>query len=116
MAEGSAREAQLDQFWQATEADFTQALAGLSAEDFDPAAISRDFLAAISRQARALFEEVAVPGMADGKIERAEKIVTAHRNLNTLLAGRSKLGRKLWDRLGLTPPDPKAKPKVEIDA
>lgn len=116
LAEGSAREAQLDQFWQATEADFTQALAGLSAEDFDPAAISRDFLAAISRQARALFEEVAVPGMADGKIERAEKIVTAHRNLNTLLAGRSKLGRKLWDRLGLTPPDPKAKPKVEIDA
>lgn len=115
-AEGSAREAQLDQFWLATEADFTQALAGLSAEGFDAAAISKGFLAAISRQARSQFEEVAVPGMADGKIERAEKIVTAHRNLNALLAGRSKLGRKLWDRLGLTPPDPKAKPKLEIDA
>ncbi len=116
LAEGSAREAQLDQFWLATEADFTEALAGLSAEDFDAAAISRDFLGAISRQARSQFEDVAVPGMADGKIERAEKIVTAHRNLNALLSGRSKLGRKLWDGLGLTPPDPKSNPKVEIDA
>lgn len=116
LAEGSARDAQLDRFWQETEGDFTRALAELAEADCDAEALARRFLAAISRQARRQFEALAVPGLAEGKIDRAGKIVTAHRYLNTFLAGRSKSGRKLWDRLGLEPAAPKAEPNEEIPA
>lgn len=112
-AEGSARDAEVERFWSATEGDFTSALTALSAENADWAAIASDFLRAIGRQALGQFEALALPGMADGRIERAGKIVTEHRMLRALVHGYGKSGQKLWAGLGLTPPDPKAAQTLE---
>ncbi|EDZ48480.1 conserved hypothetical protein [Rhodobacterales bacterium Y4I] len=116
LAEGSAREAQLEHFWTATEGDFTAALAELAQEDFEPEATARQFLSGIGRQALAQFQELALPGMSDGRIEQAGRIVAANRNLNALIHGRSTQGKKLWNELGLTPTDLKASRKQQADA
>ena len=111
VAEGSAREAQLDQFWSATEGDFTQALSALTKDGVDGIAIAQGFLAAAGGQALAQFDALALPGLADGKIERAKGIVEARRIFAALIHGRSKPGRALWEKLDLTPPHPKKKDK-----
>lgn len=109
IAEGSAREAQLDRFWADTEGDFTSALAALSVSGFDAPKIALPFLTAIGAQALQQFDALALPGLWDGKIERTEKIVAARRILAALVQGRSKPGQKLWGSLNLTPPEPKPK-------
>ncbi|WP_071676021.1 type I-E CRISPR-associated protein Cse1/CasA [Nioella nitratireducens] len=114
--EGSAREAELDRFWSDTEADFTKALAELSQAVFDTAAISLGFLAAIGRQALRQFEALALPGLADRKMEKAGQIVAAHRGLRSLVQGHGAAGKKLWAGLDLTPPDPTPQLQKEVDA
>ncbi|MFY0311594.1 type I-E CRISPR-associated protein Cse1/CasA [Leisingera sp. D0M16] len=116
LAEGSAREAQLDHFWAATEGDFAAALAELAEEDFDAETVAKQFLSAIGRQALVQFQELAVPGMADCRIEQAGRIVAAHRNLTALVHGRSTQGKKLWNTLSLTQPVSKTVEKQKADA
>lgn len=116
IAEGTARDAQLDQFWAVTEPDFTAALARLATPGFDAASISRGFLAAIGRQALAQFDALALPGLGDGRIEHAGKVVAERRMLAALVHGRSKPGQKLWRDLGLEPPERPAPAHQEAEA
>ena len=115
-AEGNARQAQLDEFWATTEGDFTQALAALAQDDFDGADIAGRFLRAIGMQALRQFDTLALPGLSDGRIERAARIVAERRMLVALIHGRSKQGRAMWDKLDLTPPDPKLRQKQGAEA
>jgi len=116
VAEGSARQAQLDQFWIETEGDFTQALTDLAQAGFDGPKITKRFLTAIGQQALSQFDALALPGLSDGKIEHAAEIVSQRRILTALIQGRSNQGRKMWTDLGLTPPDPKPKTNQEVEA
>lgn len=111
LAEGSAREAQYEQFWSVTETDFTGALAALSGPGSDKAAIAQGFLKALGRQALTQFDALALPGLSEGRIERAQKIVTERRMLAVLVYGRSKPGQKLWSSLGVTPPERQTRAK-----
>lgn len=116
LAEGSAREAELDHFWTTTEGDFTDALAGLTAEGADPDVIAHSFLVCLGAQALRQFQSLAVPGMADSRIEKAGAIVAAHRQLRALVQGRSKSGQRLWAAAGLEPPEPHKPKSKEIEA
>ena len=116
IAEGTAREAQLDQFWAVTEGDFTAALARLAAPGFDAAALSRDFLTALGRQALAQFDALALPGLSEARIEHAGKVVAERRMLAALVHGRSKPGQTLWRNLGLEPPERPAPARQEAEA
>lgn len=116
VADGSARQAQLDQFWVETESDFTQALTDLAQAGFDGPKIAKRFMIAIGQQALSQFDALALPGLSDGKIERAAEIVSQRRILAALIYGRSNQGRKMWTVLGLTPPDLKPKTNQEVEA
>lgn len=116
LAEGSARDAELDHFWMSTEGDFTQSLAGLAAEGSDASAIARQFVTSIGDQALRQFQAFALPGMADSRIEKTDRIVASHRQLQALVQGRSKSGQKLWAAAGLEPPEPQKPKPQEIGA
>ncbi len=115
LAEGSAREAELDQLWSATEGDFSAALSGLAIEGHDAAAISHRFVRAIGAQALRQFQAHALPGMVDNSIKKAGAIVAAHRHLQALVLGRSKAGQKLWTAAGLQPPVSRKSTKQEVE-
>ncbi|WP_406737080.1 type I-E CRISPR-associated protein Cse1/CasA [Thioclava sp. GXIMD4215] len=116
LSEGSAREAQADQFWAATTDDFTAALAKLAGRDpkiaLDRAAIAGPFVVALGRQALAQFDALALPGLSEGRAERAAALIRQRGLLSALIHGRSKPGAKLWLKLGLTPPETKRKETV----
>jgi CRISPR system Cascade subunit CasA len=115
VAEGSARDAEYEQFWSATEGDFLDALAVLSAPDFDAADISQKFLGALGRQALAQFDALALPGLYWKKFPNIEdkkkkatgvlKIVEERTTLMALVYGRSKQGKSLWAGLDVVPPE-----------
>lgn len=114
VAEGSARDAQVEHLWATTEADFSAALAALSEEGRDQDAIALGFLKALGRQALEQFDALALPGLSEGRLERAREIVAARRILATLVHGRSKQGQKLWDGLGVAPSDRTAKTQEKV--
>tara|TARA_R110002072_G_scaffold109325_1_gene236574 strand:- start:4303 stop:5769 length:1467 start_codon:yes stop_codon:yes gene_type:complete len=105
LAEGEARDAQRERFFSQTQAAFEQAVAKLTAVNADPASIARDWLAAIQHSALKLFEEVALPGLAERTTRAQEAVVRAHRNLRATLAGRSKPGATLFGALELPVPE-----------
>lgn len=114
VAEGSARDAQYDQFWGATEYDFTTSLAALYGAKYDREEIARSFLNALGRQALRQFDALALPGLSEGRTERARKVVMERRTLAALVHGRSKQGQKLWGDLDLAPPERKAGEQEEV--
>lgn len=116
IAEGTARDAQMDQFWAETEADFTAALARMTKPGFDAASIAQAFLIALGRQALSQFDALALPGLGEGRIEHAGKVVSERRMLAGLVLGRSAPGQKLWRALGLEPPERPAPAQQEAKA
>lgn len=105
LAEGSARDGEIEAFWAETEPDFVRALRGLTAVNFDWSGLAARFLQAIGGKAMRRFETRALPGLAERRMKDAEAIVAAHRHLRGLVGGWSKPGRKLWEGLDLSPPE-----------
>lgn len=106
LAEGEAREAAREQFYIRTQAAFEARLTelgqGAEAED-----VARRWLADMRREGMAIFETLALPGLADRMVQDQKAIIDAHRNLAFAFAGYTPLGGKAFGALGL--PAPKRK-------
>lgn len=88
-------------FFDATQAPFEQLLASLSAGQ--PVAATT-WLAEMRRPALALFDAAVLPGMADLPESNRRARVQARAKLLAAFAGKSALGKKIFDPLNLTPP------------
>ena len=102
LAEGEAREAAREKFYIRTQDAFEAWVARLAGVDLQEAA--RGWLADMRRAALAIFEAVALPGLADRTITEQQTIISAHRDLTGSFAGYGKLGKKAFEVLLLPLP------------
>lgn len=116
LAEGEAREAAREAFFVRTQGAFEKRLADLVAlpaepEVFESARVGlvRSWLDDMRRAALTIFEELALPGLADRPTVEQVRIVKAHAALVAAFAGRTTQGRKAWGKLILDPPAPRGK-------
>jgi CRISPR system Cascade subunit CasA len=107
LAEGEAREAAREAFYQDTQGPFEARLAQLTAVNADPAAVSEGWLADLRGAALNLFDRHALPGLSERDVGDQKAIVEARRNLVAAFAGYGKLGREAFQRLGLPVPEQK---------
>lgn len=106
-AEGEAREAAREAFFQETQAAFEARLAQLTAVNADAGGVAALWLTDLRAAALALFDRHALPGLAERDIRDQQAVVAARRNLGAALAGYGKTGRAVWEALGLAPPEQK---------
>lgn len=104
LAEGEAREAARKGYYLRTQAAFESRLAGLAA---DPEGASRGWLADLRAVAVGMFDDLALPGLADRDTRDQAEIVQARRNLTAAFAGYGKLGGSAFGALGLPVPEQK---------
>lgn len=107
LAEGEAREAAREEFFQRTQGPFEARLARLTAAGADAQALARDWLADLRDAALAIFDAAALPGLAERDIRDQQKIVKARSDLTAAFAGFGKTGQGAYAALGLTPPETK---------
>ena len=107
LAEGEAREAVREDFYIRTQGDFEKRMAELARDPADD--MARRWLADLRRTGRALFEGLALPGLADRVVQDQKAIVDAHRGLVLAFGGWTPQGRKAFDALELPPPEKKRK-------
>lgn len=100
LAEGAAREAECEAFFQATEPAFLRHLQAL-ALGTDP---RTDWLEQLRRQALDQFGALAFSGLDRRPTREIEAIVAAHRNLQFSFLGYGKFGGDMFDALGLDRP------------
>ncbi|GAB4305115.1 MAG: hypothetical protein Kow0058_18280 [Roseovarius sp.] len=107
LAEGEAREAAREDFFARTQGAFEARLAELTAGNSDADALARSWLADLRAAALAIFDAVALRGLADCDIRKQQAIVQARGQLGAALAGHGKLGQGIWRALHLDPPEQK---------
>ena len=100
LAEGEAREAEREAFFQATEPAFLRHLQALALGK-DP---RTDWLEQLRRQALDQFGALAFSGLDRRPTREIEVIVAAHRNLQSSFLGYGKFGGDMFDALGLDRP------------
>lgn len=109
LAEGEAREAAREDFYARTQAAFEARLATLGQIPLEETA--RGWLADLRRAGLAIFEGLALPGLADRPVSAQREIVAAHAILSAAFAGHGKMGGRAFHVLQLPPPEPKKKQK-----
>ena len=93
-------------FYEATENAFHKALDLMLSDGApDDDAPARDWLATLARAVDTAFDECAPVPIDDP--ERAQRVVAAYRKLRSGLAGNSPQGKRLFETLGLAPPEAK---------
>lgn len=102
LAQGEAQEAVREEFYLRTQATFEARLGELS-----DSGTARRWLEDLRRVAVGIFDELALPGLAERDSRDQAKIVTARRNLTAAFAGHSKLGQVAHRALGLPLPEAK---------
>ena len=110
VAEGTAREAVLDDLYARTEGAFldqARTLTGPTA----PEAVSRTWLDTLRRTVLDLFDAHALPGLDARQDARTRQIVEARGNLVAAFAGRTKTGREMYVALHLEAPVARRKRK-----
>jgi CRISPR system Cascade subunit CasA len=107
LAEGEAREAAREEFYNRTQTQFEARLAQLTA--VTPGETGRGWIADLRAAGMAIFEALALPGLADRRVEDQRAIVTAHAMLAAAFAGHGKMGARAFDVLGLPLPERKRK-------
>lgn len=115
VAEGSPREALLEEFYLVTEGDFLSRARALAAEAPDFEAVMRGWLDDMRGTALSLFDARAVPGLHEAAPGKAEAIVAARRNLGAAFAGRTETGGKAGGKMfgALNLPVPTKREKAE---
>lgn len=104
LAEGEAREAARESYYLRSQAAFELRLAGLAA---DPEGAARGWLADLRAVAVGMFDDLALPGLAERDTRDQAEIVQARRNLTAAFAGYGKLGGQAFGALGLPVPEQK---------
>jgi CRISPR system Cascade subunit CasA len=104
LAEGEAREAEREGFYLRTQPLLEARLGALA----DPGAAA-GWLADLRGVAVAMFDALALPGLADRDTRDQAEIVAARRNLTAAFAGYGKLGQGAYQALGLPVPEKKGK-------
>lgn len=111
LAEGEAREAAREEFYIRTHDVFEARLRRV--RDADPGELAKGWREELQKAALAIFDDAALPGMADRPLADQQAIVAARRHLGSTLAGYGASGGKLFDALFLPRP---AKRKEEAKA
>ena len=104
LGEGTALEAQREEFFLRTQAPLEERLADLAA-DGTPAR----WLAAMRRVALDLFDAAALPGLEARQIQAVKGILDARKRLVATFAGWNKPGKDIYGELGLVVPAGKEK-------
>lgn len=99
LAEGSALEAQREEFFARTQAPLEARIADMRRGEV----VAGPWLADLRGAALALFDAAALPGMDRRETDVMARIAQARQGLLADFAGRRKLGRAAFDKLGLTP-------------
>ncbi|WP_066819153.1 type I-E CRISPR-associated protein Cse1/CasA [Frigidibacter mobilis] len=99
LAEGSALEALREEFFARTQAPLEARIADLRRGE----AVAGAWLADLRAAGLALFDAAALPGMDRRETDVMARIAQARQGLLADFAGRRKLGRAAFDKLGLTP-------------
>lgn len=102
LAEGEAREAARESFYGRTQDAFEARLGALAAGA--PDEVARGWLGDMRAAALAIFEDLALPGLADRPLAAQQRIVDAHRHLAVALAGYGKTGGAILAALLLPAP------------
>ncbi len=102
LGEGEAREAAREAFFDDTQGPFEARLAELAAGQ-DTREVAGRWLADMRRVAMRLFDERAVPGLADRPVEKQHGIAQERAGLVTAFAGWKGKGAEALDLLGLEP-------------
>lgn len=103
LAEGEAREAEREAFYQATQTEFMALLNRLMVGD-DAKDISKNWLKTLHRQVFVQFDRLALPGMDQRDTSDIQAIVAARKSLGLTLAGYGKLGGELFNALLMETP------------
>lgn len=106
--EGSALDALREAFFIDTQAGFDTGVAAL-VRGRTPAEVAEAWLKAMERQALAIFDREALPGLDRRRPEAIGAIIGSREALRFAFAGWTKTGREALGRLGLTPRARKAK-------
>lgn len=104
LAKGEALDAAREGFYLRTQAAFEARVAGLA----DPST-QAGWLADLRGVALAMFDALALPGLAERDTKVQAEIVQARRNLTSAFAGYGKLGQGAYRALGLAVPEKKGK-------
>lgn len=89
-------------YYALTEGDFARFLGALATES---ANAPRALLTALASKAMSLFDEIALPRLADAEPEHAATITAARHQLFATLRGTSKSGQQVFTHLGLALPE-----------
>lgn len=111
LGEGTAVEAQREAFFLQTQAPFESLLGALGHED-----APRRWLDTLRQTALALFDEAVLPGLEARQIAKVRELLELRNLLIAVFAGRTKLGKAIYDELGLPLPATKAKAVKEVVA
>ncbi|MCC5993020.1 MAG: type I-E CRISPR-associated protein Cse1/CasA [Rhodobacteraceae bacterium] len=112
LAEGTGRDAAREAFFLRSQPAFETRLAQLTAVNADPVAVARGWLSDLRETALAIFDALALPGLAERDTKDQAEIVIARRNLGAAFAGYGpKTGALAYAKLGLPVPDAKRKRK-----
>ncbi|TNC72038.1 type I-E CRISPR-associated protein Cse1/CasA [Rubellimicrobium roseum] len=102
LAEGTALEATVEDFFLQTQGAFDHGLGQLQ-QGRAPGEVAARWRNDLMRVALKLFDDAALPGLADREPEDVAKIVTARSGLLANFAGRIRPGRDAFTKLGLAP-------------
>ena len=100
LADGQARERVREEFYLRTQPILEQQISALQAEAL-PDEVARAWRDGLAREVKALFDQYALPGLADRDVKDQETILKERRFLFAALKGSGKFGRAAYDALDL---------------